>query len=53
MRKSTVIKKCTCKLHKGDPNMSLSDFYRNRTKKDGHSNICKECQLKVNKLNKK
>lgn len=48
-RKSTVIKVCQhCKVSK-----SLSDFHRNKTKPDGHNGICKECQAKVNKKNKK
>ena len=28
---------------------AYSEFYHNRTKKDYHNGICKECQLKVNK----
>lgn len=47
-RKSTVIKVCQhCKIEK-----SLSDFYRNRTKPDGHNGICKVCQAKIDKKNK-
>ena len=43
-RKSTIIKRCQhCRKSK-----SLSDYYRNRTKTDGHNGICKECQLWVN-----
>ena len=43
-RKSTVLKRCQmCGQEK-----SLSDFHRNKTKKDGHNGICIECQKKVN-----
>ena len=46
-RKSTVKKTCQhCRIEK-----SLSDFYRNRTKDDGHNGICKVCQAKINKKN--
>lgn len=31
----------------------LSQFYHNSTKGDYHNAICKECQAKVNKKNKK
>lgn len=31
----------------------LADFYHNSTKGDYHNGICKECQLEVNKQNKK
>ncbi len=44
-RKSTVLKICQ-KCHK---EKSLSDFYRNKTKKDAHNGICKVCQEEVNK----
>jgi superfamily II helicase len=45
--KSTVIKRCQkCKEEK-----SLSDFHRNKTKKDGHNGICKACQAVVDKSN--
>ena len=47
-RKSSVTKICSmCNETK-----SLSDFYLNKTKKDGFNGICKECQRKVNE-NKK
>jgi hypothetical protein len=36
-----------CKVEK-----RLDDFYQNATKPDHHNDICKECQLKVNKANK-
>ncbi len=52
-RKSTEFKKCTCKYHEGNEMVSLSDFYLNKTKKDGFNDICKICQQKINKLNKK
>ena len=53
MRKSTVLKDCNCQHHTGGNPTSLSDFHRNRTKSDGHNDICKECQKTVNQLNKK
>ena len=47
-RKSTILKTCQkCKKEK-----SLSDYNRNKTKKDGHNGICKDCQNEVNKNNK-
>ena len=36
----TMEKKCTS-CNKTKP---LSDFYKNRTRKDGHDNICRECR---------
>lgn len=46
-KKSTIYKICQkCKKKK-----SLSDFHRNRTKKDAHNGICKECQKEVNNSN--
>ncbi len=47
-RKSTVFKIC----QKCNKEKSLSDFYRNKTKEDGHNGICKVCQEEVNKNNK-
>lgn len=48
-RKSTVLKECQhCKEVK-----SLSDFYRNKTKADGHNGICIQCQKLSNKKNNK
>lgn len=36
-------KKCTiCKKTK-----DLSNFYKNRTRTDGHDNICRECRRKL------
>jgi hypothetical protein len=53
-RKSTVKKQCNCKHHVGNRNISLSDFYRNKTnKQDGHNWICKLCQEVINTLRKK
>ena len=47
-RKSTKLKTCQkCKKEK-----SLSDYNRNKTKKDGHNGIYKDCQNEVNKNNK-
>ncbi|MBU0579654.1 MAG: hypothetical protein KKA19_00615 [Candidatus Margulisbacteria bacterium] len=47
-RKSTVFKRCQrCGEEK-----SLSDFYRNRRKSDGHNGICQTCQAIVNKNNR-
>jgi hypothetical protein len=48
-RKSTVFKRCTYQDHDGERMTSLSDFHRNRTKPDGHNDICKICQDKVNR----
>lgn len=46
--KSTIRKTCQrCKIEK-----SLSDYHRNRTKKDGHNGICVACQAIVDKANK-
>jgi len=40
-------KKCSmCKKVK-----TLTEFFHNKTKKDKHNGICKECQLEVNKNN--
>lgn len=47
MRKSTVMKKCQ-DSQCTSPDKTLSDFHRNRTKKDGHNGICKECQARRN-----
>ena len=32
---------------------AYSEFYHNSTKKDFHNGICKDCQLEVNKENRK
>lgn len=47
-RKSTVLKVC----QKCGKEKSLSDYHRNKTKKDGHNGICIECQKEVNDKNK-
>lgn len=52
-RQSTILKTCKCKYHEGERTISLSEFYLNKTKKDGFNSICKKCQKKINENNYK
>lgn len=51
-KNSAEIKRCKCGKHVGNPSISISYFKSNKTRIDGHDDICIECQEQIIKMNR-